>query len=117
MPKSGMLLHELPISKLVSLSQEQTETHHSQPATRAVEEWMLVYQRNAELHRNIEPEHEVDWMHAAQAYTNIKEIPSFISWQRKSAAQRAFTTSADPRQLQGKQLQVYTIVQQHMELS
>ena len=104
--------------QLVSLSsfpQEQTETQYSQPPTRAVEEWMLVCQRNADLQPNIESEQEVDWTRAAQAYANIKEIPSFISRQRESAAQRAFTTSADPRQLQRKQLQVYTIVQQHME--
>ena len=101
--------------QLVSLSsfpQEQTETQYSQPPTRAVQEWMLVCQRNADLQPNIESEQEVDWTRAAQAYANI---PSFISRQRESAAQRAFTTSADPRQLQRKQLQVYTIVQQHME--
>ena len=101
--------------QLVSLSsfpQEQTETQYSQPPTRAVEEWMLVCQRNADLQPNIESEQDVDWTRAAQAYANIT---SFISRQRESAAQRAFTTSADPRQLQRKQLQVYTIVQQHME--
>ena len=58
---------------------------------------------------------QLDWTRAAQAYANIKGMPSFISRQRESAAQHAFTTSADPRQLQRKQLQVYTIVQQHME--
>ena len=57
----------------------------------------------------------VDWTHAAQAYTNIEEMPSFLSQQRESVVQRAFTTSVDPRQIQGKQLQIYTIVQQHME--
>ena len=72
-------------------------------------------QRNADLQPNTESEQEVDWTHAAQAYTNIEEMPSFISRQRVSAGQCAFTTSADPQQLQGKQLQVYTIVQQHME--
>ena len=72
-------------------------------------------QRNADLHPNTESEQEVDWAYAAQAYTNIEEMPSFISRQRQSAAQRAFTTTADPQQLQGKQLQAYTIVQQHME--
>ena len=76
---------------------------------------MLVCQRNADLHPNTESEQEVDWAYAAQAYTNIEEMPSFISRQRQSAAQRAFTTTADPQQLQGKQLQAYTIVQQHME--
>ena len=59
MPRSGKLLHELTFSKLASLPQEQTETHHSQPATRAVEEWMLVCQCNAELQPNIELEQEV----------------------------------------------------------
>ena len=81
---------------LSSLPQEQTETQYSQPPTRAVEEWMLVCQRNADLQPNIESEQEVDWTRAAQAYANIKEMPSFISRQRESAAQRAFTTSADP---------------------
>ena len=76
---------------------------------------MLVCQCNADLQPNIESEQEVDWTRAAQAYTNIEEMPSFISQQHASAGQRAFTTSADPRKLQGKQLQVYTIVQQHME--
>ena len=90
-------------------------THHSQPPTRAVEEWMLVCQRNADIHPNTNSDQEVDWTHAAQAYTNLEEMPSFISQQRQSAAQRAFTTTADPQRLQGKQLQAYTIVQQHME--
>ena len=103
------------LASLSSLLQEQTEQHYSQPPTRAVEEWMLVCQRNADLQPNIESEQEVDWTRAARAYTNIEEMPSFISRQRATAGQRAFTTSADPRQLQGKQLQVYTIVQQHME--
>ena len=62
---------------------------------------MLVCQRNADLQQNIESEQEVDWTHAAQAYANIEEMPSFISQQHESAAQRAFTTSADPQQLQG----------------
>ena len=76
---------------------------------------MLVCQRNADLQPNIESEQEVDWTRAAQAYVNIEEMLSFIFRQRESAAQRAFTTSADPQQLQGKQFQVYMIVQQHME--
>ena len=90
---------------LSSLPQQQTETQYSQPLTRAVEEWMLVCQCNADLQPNTESEQEVDWTRAAQAYTNIEEMSD----------QRAFTTNADPRQLQGKELQVYTIVQQHIE--
>ena len=73
---------------LSSLLQEQTETQYSQPPTRAVEEWMLVCQRNADLQPNIESEQEMDWTRA--------EMPSFISQQQESATQRAFTISADP---------------------
>ena len=43
----------------------------------------------------------------------VEEAPSFISQQRKAAGQHIFTTTADPSELQGKQLQVYTAVQQH----
>ena len=42
-------------------------------------------------------------------------MPSFISQQQQSAAQLAFTTTADLQRPQGKQLQAYTIVQQHIE--
>ena len=42
--------------------------------------------------------------------TNIEEMPLFISQQRESAAHRAFTTTADPQHLQGKQLQAYHTV-------
>ena len=42
-------------------------------------------------------------------------MPSFISQQRQSAAQHTFTTTADPQQLQGKQLLAYTIVRHHLE--
>ena len=72
-------------------------------------------QRNADLQPDSESDQEVDWTCAAQAYTNLEEMPSFISRQRESAAHRAFTTTADPQCLQGKQLQAYTTVQQHME--
>ena len=40
---------------------------------------------------------------------------TFISHHRESAAQHSFTTSADPQYLQGKQLQTYTLVQEHAE--
>ena len=73
---------------------------------------MLVCQRNAVLQPNIKSEQDVDWTHVTQAYTNIKEMPFIIFWQRESDVQCAFTTSADPQQLQRKQL---PIVQQHIE--
>ena len=43
----------------------------------------------------------------------MEEVPSFILQQRLVAGQHVFTTTADPRNLQGKQLQVYTSLQQH----
>ena len=71
--------------------------------------------RTADLQRDTNSQPEIDWTHAAEAYPNLEEMPSFIAHQRESANQHAFTTTADPQQLQGKQLQAYTIVRQHME--
>ena len=42
-------------------------------------------------------------------------MPTFISRHRESAPQHSFTTSANPQCLQGKQLQAYTLVQEHAE--
>lgn len=61
------------------------------------------------------PHQEHDWMQAARAYPNIEEMPTFIIRQRQSAPIPAFTTTADPIQLQGKQLKIYTIVHEHLE--
>ena len=55
------------------------------------------------------------WGSLRLAYPNLEEVPSFISQQRRSAVQHTFTTTADPQQLQGKQLLAYTIVHQHLE--
>lgn len=76
---------------------------------------MLICQCRTELQQEIGSQAEVDWSQAAQAYQNIEEMPSFIARQRQSTAQATFTTTADPQQLQGKQLQAYTIVRQHVE--
>lgn len=65
-----------------------------------------------ELQQEIGTEDEVDWSQAAQAYQNIEEMPSFLSQQR---ARATFTTTASPEQLQGKQLEAYTIVHEHVE--
>ena len=61
----------------------------------------------------MDTQEDIDWTQAAQSYPNIDEAPSFISQQRQAARQHVFTTTANPANLQGKQLQVYTIVQQH----
>ena len=76
---------------------------------------MLICQCRAELQREIGSENEVDWSQAAQTYQNIEEMPSFISRQRQSTTQPTFTTTANPEQLQGKQLEAYTIVRQHVQ--
>ena len=74
---------------------------------------MLICQHNTELQPNTDSQQDIDWTQAAQTYPNVEEAPSFISQQRQAAGQHIFTTSADPQNLQGKQLQVYTTVQQH----
>ena len=67
---------------------------------------MLIY---TDLQPNIEVE-GVNWTQAAQSYPNLEEAPSFTSKQREIAPENTFTTSADPHNLQGKQLHVYTTV-------
>ena len=102
--------HSLPSSP-----QEQSDQQHNQHPSRPVEEWMLICQRNADLQPNMETQEDMDWTRAAQAYPNLEEMPTFICRQRKSAAEHLFSTSANPHHLQGKQLQAYSLVQQHAE--
>ena len=74
---------------------------------------MLICQRNTDLQPNTDSQEGIDWTLASQSYPNLEEAPSFISQQRQVAAEHVFTTFADPLNLQGKHLQVYTTVQQH----
>ena len=83
------------------------------PPSRVTEEWMLICCQNAEMQPSMDTQEDIDWTASAQSYPNIDEAPSFISQQRQAAGQHTFTTTANPANLQGKQLQVYTIVQQH----
>ena len=87
----------------------------NQPPVRDVEEWMLVCQRSADLQPTTASEEQVDWTQAGRAYPTLREMPSFISRHRQSAPESTFTTTADPERLQGKQLQAYTMVRQHLE--
>ena len=57
----------------------------------------------------------VDWTHAAQLYPNLDEASSFISQQQQATSHHTFTTTADPCNLQGKQLRVYNTVREHFE--
>ena len=76
---------------------------------------MLVCQRYSDLQPDISFQQDFDWSASAQAYKNLEEMPSFIVRQRHSAGQHTFTTtSADPQCLQGKHLQLYSIVLEHV---
>ena len=74
---------------------------------------MLICQRNTDLQPNTDSQQDIDWTLASQSYPNVEEAPSFTSQQRQAAGEHVFTTSADPLNLQGKQLQVYTTIQRH----
>ena len=75
---------------------------------------MLICQRHADLQPNTDAREDVDWTVSSQEYPNVEEAPSFLSQHRQAADQYVFTTTADPLKLQGKQLQVYNTVHQHL---
>ena len=72
----------------------------------------MIYQRRADLQPLTNIEENVD---CSRLYSNLAEIPSFISSHRQSAMHQEVNCSADPSQLQGKQLQVYNCVSQHLQ--
>ncbi len=76
---------------------------------------MLICRRDEDLEPGTDYQQNVNWTQAAQCYPNLEEAPSFISQQRQAAQEHLFTTAADPLNLQGKQLQVYTAVREHSE--
>ena len=86
-----------------------------QHTKQAVEEWMLVCQRNTDLQPDITSQQDFDWTLPAQAYPSLEQMPSFIAQQRQSAPQHTFTTTADPHHLTGKQLEAYNIMLRHVQ--
>ena len=76
---------------------------------------MLICHRNADFHNNPNCDDDYDWSASSSAYPNLEELPTFLTRQRQQIPQRSFTTTANPSHLQGKQLQAYELVQQHME--
>ena len=76
---------------------------------------MLICQQNANFQPSTDTLDDVDWTQAAQAYPNIEEAPSFITRQQQTGEEYTFSTSANPLNLQGKQLQVYSTVREHSE--
>ena len=77
---------------IFSLSQEQTDQQQRQASSRAMEEWMLICQHNADLQPNTDSQEEFDWTQGAQAYPNLEEMLTFITRQHESAAEHIFTT-------------------------
>ena len=96
----------------ISFSQEQHTKTLLQPE---LQEWMLMCQCNSDLQPNMNSNEDYNWASSSSAYPNLEELPSFIARQRQTATQRIFTTTANPQYLQGKQLQAYTLVQQHLQ--
>lgn len=71
-------------------------------------------QRAADLQPDTSEE-DFDRTAAAQSYPNLEEAPTFISRNRQGAGPHTFTTSVNSNNLQGHQLEVYTIVKDHFE--
>ena len=75
----------------------------------------VVCQRHADLQPDFSSQDDFNWSLPAQSYANLEEMPSFIAQQRSSAPNQAFTTSADSQNLQGKQLDPYSVVLRHTQ--
>ena len=73
---------------------------------------MLICRQNADMQHSMDTQ-GIDWTPSAQSYPNINEIPSFLSQRRQAAGPHVFTTTANPANLQGNQLQVNATVQHH----
>ena len=76
---------------------------------------MLICQTRSELQSTTNIQDDCDWTLAAQSYPDLDEAPSFISQKQQTVRQTAFTTTADPRNLCGKQLQVYDTLCEHLQ--
>ena len=90
--------------------QESTTNAH-----RDVEEWMQVCQYNVAYSSNADCDNNHNWSNSSIIYGNIEELPTFITRSRQTNHQHQFSTTADPSTLQGKQLEVYNVIQNHME--
>ena len=93
----------------------ESQTQHTQQHTR--EEWMLICEHNVHLEPSIvDPYENFDWTEAARMYSNLDEVPSFISSHRGSSTFTQLTSSStvNPGCLQGKQLAIYNIVSAHL---
>ena len=99
-------------------TQEQDQDETEESDGHRIDDWMLICQQNAEFGQATGEEEDCDWSLAARAYTELREMPSYIAQQRQEfVAQSALTTTAHASHLQGKQLQAYTAVRDHSESS
>lgn len=97
-------------------AEDEDDLEQSSSPTKTMEEWMLICQPDNDLSElGADIQSDVDWTLAAKTYQNLEEAPSFIAQQRHAAGPHTFTTSADPNNLQGKQMQVYSTVFKHFE--
>ena len=78
---------------------------------------MLICQRNADHHTTVDCDGNHNWSASNTAYTNIDELPTFITRHCQATQQHQFTTTADPNKLQGRQLATYNLVKVHMEMN
>ena len=80
-----------------------------QQNTRHVEEWMMICQHHLQVSEpSVDSSNEqVDWCHAARAYPNLAEMPSFITHHKQITPIQQNNTQTNPYLLQGKQLQAY----------
>ena len=75
---------------------------------------MLICQHGAEFPDAAVADTNVDWSLAGKAYPNLEEMPHFIAQQHQHHEPLpAASSTADPRHLQGKQLQAYKMVRDH----
>lgn len=103
-------LHEqlaLTVSLMYTKDEQQYEQQQHQ--RRAQDEGMLICQRAADLQPDTSSKEDLNWTAVAQSYPNLEEAQTFFTRNRKQAAPRTFSTSASPDNLQGWQLEVYTI--------
>lgn len=91
----------------------EDRSQHPSRGQYTTEEWMLICQHNIDVQPVSDPQENYDWTISSQSYSNLGEVPSFISSRRGSTIQSTATHNVDARLLLGKQLHVYNIVYQH----
>ena len=81
----------------VFFKQESLSAANQQHET---EEWMLICQRTADYHSTVCCDSDFNWSSSSTLYSNLHEMPTFVTRCHQSAQERAFTTTADPNNLQ-----------------